>query len=123
MLLLWEVQRQILAACGACSLLLSATKSNCICRSTTLRIYKIVTGNILCYASATWTLSKKKEMAIGAFELKTVWRIYGPVHENAQWGILSIYEICGLYNGVYVATHYIWQTGMGWIHQEHQGKS
>jgi hypothetical protein len=35
-----------------------------------MRLYKIVIGRILCYASATWTLSKKMEMVVGAFEWK-----------------------------------------------------
>jgi hypothetical protein len=42
---------------------------------------------VLWYASESWTLAKKSELALDAFERKVLRRIIGPMKENKAWRI------------------------------------
>jgi hypothetical protein len=42
---------------------------------------------VLWYASESWTLAKKSELALDAFERKVLRRILGPMKENTAWRI------------------------------------
>jgi hypothetical protein len=47
------------------------------------------------YEGETWSLLQIAENKLGAFESKTLRRIYGPIKENGQWRcrIIQIYEL------------------------------
>jgi hypothetical protein len=42
---------------------------------------------VLWYASESWTIAKKSELALDAFERKVLRRILGPMKENNTWRI------------------------------------
>jgi hypothetical protein len=42
---------------------------------------------VLCCASESWTLAKKPELALDAFERKVLRRMLGPMKENNTWRI------------------------------------
>jgi hypothetical protein len=57
-------------------------RSRVIHRQTKIRLYKTLIRPVLWYASESWTLAKKSELALNAFERKVLRRILGPVKEN-----------------------------------------
>ena len=67
-------------------------------RRTKIKIYKTIIRNVICYGSETWVMTKRTEMALGAFECKILRRIFGPVQQNAQWRICYNDELYNLYN-------------------------
>jgi hypothetical protein len=42
---------------------------------------------VLWYASESWTLARKSELALDAYERKVLRRIFGPMKENDAWTI------------------------------------
>jgi hypothetical protein len=57
------------AANKAYSTLLTIIKSNCVHRNIKIRIYKkTIIKSIICYASKTWTMSKKMKMTFEVSE-------------------------------------------------------
>jgi hypothetical protein len=62
--------------------LLPIMRSGVIHRQTKIRLYKTVIRPVLCRASESWTLAKKSELALDAFERKVLRRIFGPMKEN-----------------------------------------
>ncbi|KAJ4436862.1 hypothetical protein ANN_16994 [Periplaneta americana] len=99
-----EVQSRITAANKAYFALSAILKSNCVHKETKLKIYKTIIRSILCYASETWTLSKKKEAKLGIFERKILRRIFGPMQENMQWRIRYNNELYKLYRSFDIVT-------------------
>ena len=92
-----EVQRRISQANKTYFALLEIMKSNCVHRRTKIKIYKTIIRNVICYGSETWVMTKRTEMALGAFERKILRRIFGPVQQNAQWRIRYNDELFNLY--------------------------
>lgn len=102
---LTEVQSRITAANKIYFALKGIMKSNCVHKSSKIRIYKTIIRSILCYASELWTLTKKTEMMLGALERKILRRIFGPVQENSKWRIRYNHELYRLYKSDDIVTH------------------
>jgi hypothetical protein len=62
-------------------------RSRVIHQQTKIRLYRTVIRPVLWYASESWTLTKKSELALDAFERKVLRRILGPMKENDAWRI------------------------------------
>ena len=100
-----EIQSWITAANKAYFALLGIMKSNHVHQKTKLRLYKTIIRSILCYASETWTLSKKTEMMLGIFERKILRRIFGAVQENSNWRIRYNHELYEQYKSLDIVTY------------------
>jgi hypothetical protein len=82
-----EIQRRIGQANRVYFTLLPIMRSRVIHLQTKIRLYKMVIRLVLWYASESWTLCKKSELALDAFERKVLRRILGPMKENDAWRI------------------------------------
>jgi hypothetical protein len=54
-------------------------------RKTKCLLYKTLIIPVALYASETWPLTKKNEVAVNTFERKILRKIYGPIQENGIW--------------------------------------
>ena len=61
--------------------------SSLISRSSKLQIYSKSVRTVVTYGSQSWTLTVEEERALGVFERKILWKIYGTVKENELWRI------------------------------------
>jgi hypothetical protein len=82
-----EIQRRIGQANTVYFTLLPIMRSRVIHRQTKIRLYKTVIRPVLWYASESWVLAKKSELALDAFERKVLRIILGPMKENDAWRI------------------------------------
>jgi sorting nexin-29 len=82
-----EIQRRTGQANRVYFTLLPIMRSRVIQWQTKIRLYKTVIRPILWYASESWTLAKKSELALDTFERKVLRRILGPMKENDAWRI------------------------------------
>jgi hypothetical protein len=62
-------------------------RSGVIHRQTKIRLYKAVIRPVLGYASENWTLAKKSESAVDAFERNALRRTTDPIKEKSTWRI------------------------------------
>jgi hypothetical protein len=62
--------------------------------SSNKKLHKTVVKLVLWYISESWTLAKKSESALDAFEMKVLRRILGPMKENNTWRIICSNEFC-----------------------------
>jgi hypothetical protein len=59
-------------------------------------IYKTSVRPVLTYGSETWAMGKQGENLLRSLERKVMWKIFGPVLENACWRRRKKSEICKL---------------------------
>jgi hypothetical protein len=55
------------------------------------------------YASETWPLTKKNEIALNTFERKILRKLYGPIQENGILRKRYNHELYNLYNDVEIS--------------------
>jgi hypothetical protein len=62
--------------------------------SSSKKLHETVIKPVLRYTSESWTLAKKSESALDAFERKVLRRILGQMKENNTWRIIYSDEFC-----------------------------
>jgi hypothetical protein len=92
-----EIQRRILQANRMYFSLLAITRSKVIHRQTKIRLYKTAIRPVLWYARESWSLAKKSESALDAFERKALRRIFRSMKKSNTWKIrylsLSLFPV------------------------------
>jgi hypothetical protein len=48
---------------------------------------------IVAYGAETWTLTVTEENALRRFEMKVLWKIYGPVMDKGLWRMRYNFEL------------------------------
>ena len=74
-------------------------KSKRISRRSKLQIYKMLIRPVVTYGAETWTLTVTEENALRRFEMKVLWKIYGPVMDKGVWRIRYNSELCRFVGG------------------------
>jgi len=93
-----EILARILATNKVYSSLQTIFRSKKIHRNNKIRLYKTLVKSILCYESATWTLTQTAEQMLNTYERKILRRIYGPTQEGGCWRPRWNSELYSLYN-------------------------
>jgi len=80
-----EIQKRILAGNRTYFAAISLFRSRLLSRATKIILYKTLIRLVVSYGVEAWTMTKKDEQALLAFERKIFRRIYGPKYENGEW--------------------------------------
>ena len=79
-----EIQKHILAGNITNFAAISLFSSRLLSRATKILLYKTLIRLVVSYGAETWTVTKKDEQALLAFERKIFRRIYDPKYENGE---------------------------------------
>ena len=84
-MIIFHLQRRILAGSGTYFAAISLFRSRLLSRATKIRLYKTLIRPTVTYGAETWTMTKKEEQDLLIFEREIFRRIYGPKYEDGEW--------------------------------------
>ena len=104
-----EIQKHILAGNITNFAAISLFSSRLLSRATKILLYKTLIRLVVSYGAETWTVTKKDEQALLAFERKIFRRIYGPKYENGEWKSRTNRELEEMSKGENIVKWIKWQ--------------